>query len=257
MFGFLDGSDIGAQGEQSIELETTGSYGHRRGHFTAIEQEIEYESVPTQFFAYELSAHGMLHSVSGVEGVANNHSASFSGLSGKFSYLILGRGPESPIGLTVSAEPEWARIDDVDGTRTADFSTEFRIAADTELIANRLYAAVNIAYEPGVAKGVHDATWEHSSGLTLGTGLAYRITPTVTVGGAVEYDRAYDGLTFQTFDGHALYVGPTLMINFTPKILLAAAFSAQVWGHAVGDSRALDLTNFERYRSNLKLEFEF
>jgi hypothetical protein len=32
---------------------------------------------------------------------------------------------------------------------------------------------------------------------------------------------------------------------------------AQVAGHAVDDPRALDLTNFERYRSNLKLEFEF
>ena len=64
--------------------------------------------------------------------------------------------------------------------------------------------------------------------------LAYRITPTVTVGAALEYDRAYDGLAFQTFNGNALYLGPTLQINFSPKILLAAAFMAQVAGHAVG-----------------------
>ena len=52
--------------------------------------------------------------------------------------------------------------------------------------------------------------------------------------------RAYDGVLFQTFDGEALFLGPTLQINFTPKVLLAAAFSAQVAGHAVDDSRALD-----------------
>ena len=40
-------------------------------------------------------------------------------------------------------------------------------------------------------------------------------------------------------------------------MLLAAAFSAQVAGHAVGDPRALDLTDFERYRGNLKFEIEF
>jgi hypothetical protein len=48
-----------------------------------------------------------------------------------------------------------------------------------------------------------------------------------------------------------------LQINFTRKVLLAAAFSAQLAGHAVDDPRPLDLTNFARYRSNLKLEFEF
>ena len=77
------------------------------------------------------------------------------------------------------------------------------------------------------------------------------------MGVAAEYDRAYDGLALQTFDGNALFVGPTLQINFSPKVLLAAAFMAQVAGHAVDDPRALDLTNFERYRANLKLEFEF
>ena len=87
--------------------------------------------------------------------------------------------------------------------------------------------------------------------------LAYRIAPKVTVGGEVEYDRAYDGLAFQTFDGNALYVGPTLHIQFTSKVMLAAAFSTQVAGRAVGESNNLDLTNFEHYRTNLKLEFEF
>ena len=62
---------------------------------------------------------------------------------------------------------------------------------------------------------------------------------------------------FRTFEGHALFVGPNLQINITRKVLLAAAFMAQVAGHAVDDPRPLDLTNFSRYRGNLKLEFEF
>ena len=99
--------------------------------------------------------------------------------------------------------------------------------------------------------------WERSSSAGVGMGLAYRITPTFAMGVAAEYDRAYDGLAFQTFDGHALFVGPTLQINFSRKVLLAAAFMAQVAGHAVDDPRPLDLTNFTRYRGNLKLEFEF
>ena len=79
----------------------------------------------------------------------------------------------------------------------------------------------------------------------------------MTLGGELEYDRAYDGLAFQTFAGHAVYAGPTLHVQFTSKIMLAAAFSTQLAGHAAGEHHALDLTDFERYRGNLKFEIEF
>ena len=60
MFGFTEGADIGAEGEKAIEFETTTSFGMRGGTFGAIEQEIEFESVPSQFFGYDLSAHGLM-----------------------------------------------------------------------------------------------------------------------------------------------------------------------------------------------------
>ena len=257
LFGFIDGSDIGNENEKAFEYEMTGSFAKRGGRYSAIEHEFEFEHVPTQNFAYELSAHAMTHAISGVEGLDDFHGTQFSGLSAKLRYLVIGRGPGSPIGLTVSAEPEWSRIDDVDGTRTRAYSSEFRVVADTAVIDNRLYAAFNLIYEPSVAKPTDSGMWERSSSLGAGLGFAYRVTPTVAVGIGAEYDRAYDGLAFQTFDGHALFVGPTLQVNFTPHVLLAAAFSGQVAGHAVDDPRPLDLTNFVRYRGNLKLEFEF
>jgi hypothetical protein len=257
MFGFVDGADIGNEGEKAIEFETTAEFKRRDGKYSAIEQEVEFEHVVTQNFAYEMSAHFTNHQISGVEGLDDISRTSFSGASGKLRYLILGRGPGSPIGLTISAEPEWSRIDGTDGTQTQDYNTDFRIVADTELIPNRLFAAVNVSYEPETAKGAADPSWQNSSALGLSAALAYRVTPKLAVGAAAEYDRAYDGLAFQTFQGHALYAGPTLQINFTQKILLAAAFMAQVAGHAVDDPRALDLTNFSQYRANLKLEFEF
>ena len=257
MFGFVDGADIGNEGEMSIEYEGTGSFQKRGGRYSAVEHELAFEHVPTQNFSYELSLHGLSHSISGVEDLDDRHTTQFSGVSAKLRYLIIGRGPGSPIGLTVSAEPEWSRIDGTDGTQTRSYSSTFKIVADTELIANRLYAALNLIYEPEIAKPADADMWERSAGVGVGLGFAYRVTPTIALGVGTEYDRAYDGLALQTFDGHALFVGPTLQINFTPKILLAAAFSAQVAGHAVDDPRALDLTNFERYRANLKLEFEF
>ena len=257
MFGFVDGADIGNEGEKAIEFETTETFKKRAGKYSAVEQEIEFENVVTQNFAYEASAHFANHQISGVEGLDDINQTAFSGASTKLRYLILGRGPGSPIGLTISAEPEWSRIDGTDGTQTQDYSTEFRIVADTELIPNRLFLALNVSYVPETAKGIADPSWQSSSGLGLSTGLTYRFTPTVAAGAALEYDRAYDGLTFQTFDGHALFLGPTLQVNFGPKTLLAAAFMAEVAGHAANDPRALDLTNFSQYRANLKFEIEF
>jgi hypothetical protein len=75
MFGFVDGADIGNEGEKAIEFETTGAFQKRGGRYSAVEQELEFEHVPTQYFAYELSAHAMAHSISGVEGLDDiNHS---------------------------------------------------------------------------------------------------------------------------------------------------------------------------------------
>jgi len=213
--------------------------------------------MPTQNFAYELSAHAITHSIGNVEGLDDRNSTQFSGASAKLRYLIIGRGPGSPFGLTVSAEPEWSRIDGTDGTQTQSYGSEFRIVADTELMANRLYAAINLIYAPEVAKPADTGMWERSSMAGVGLGLTYRLTPTFALGVGAEYDRAYEGLAFQAFDGHALFAGPTMQINISRKMLLAAAFMAQVAGHAVDDPRPLDLTNFERYRANLKLEVEF
>jgi hypothetical protein len=257
LFGFTDGADIGNQGEKAIEFETTGSFQKRGGKYSAIEQELEFEDVATQFFAYELSAHGMYHAINNVEGLDNLNSTAFSGLSAKLRYLLIERGPSSPIGVTISAEPEWSRIDGTDGTKTRDYASEFRLVADTELVPNRLYAALNLIYAPEIAKAFGDLNWERSSMGGISTALAYRITPSFTLGVEAEYDRAYDGLALQSFQGNGLFVGPTMHIQISPKMLLAAAFSTQVAGHAVGDPRALDLTDFERYRGNLKFEVEF
>ena len=257
IFGFTEGADIEAEGEKAIEFETTGSFGMRGGSFTAIEQEIEFENTPTQFFEYELSAHGLYQSIDNVDGLDNFHNFNFSGLSAEFRFLLLGRGPESPIGLTFVVEPEWARVDDVSGALTNDFGTTLKLVADTELIPNRLFAAANLIYEPAISREFGIPKWEQSSNLGMTAAMAYRITPKVILGAELQYYRAFEGLGMQTFLGNALYVGPTLQIQLSNKMMVAAAFSTEVSGHAVGEGRSLDLTNFQRNLANLKLEFEF
>jgi hypothetical protein len=255
LFGFTEGADIGAEGEQSVEFETTTQWGRRGGVYGTLEQEVEYENVPTQNFGYELSAHTFGYDIHGVTGAADSSGLTFSGLSTELRYLVIGRGPGSPIGFTLVAEPEWARVDDF-GQPVTDFSTTFRAIADTELIPNRLYAAVNLIYAPDVARSPGQS-WADTSTLGASAGLAYRIAPKVTLGGEAEVYGAYNGLAPQAWQGDAVYLGPTLHIQFTGKIMLAAAWETQVAGRATGDGRGLDLVDFPHQRGNLKLEFEF
>jgi len=255
LFGFTEGADIGAEGEQSVEFETTTTFGRRGGSYGAVEQEIEYEGVPSQFFGFELSAHGFGDSLRNVDGIANASGVNFMGLSTELRYLVIGRGPESPFGLTLVAEPEWDRIDS-DGRPAVDLSTTFRAIVDTELVPNRVYGAINLTYAPDYAQSPGQP-WQESSTWGASAAVAARVAPKVTLGGEAEVFGAYDSFGFQSFQGEALYLGPTLQIQFTGKIMLAAAWSSEVAGHANGERYGLDLTNFPQQRGNLKLEFEF
>jgi hypothetical protein len=257
LFGFTDGTDIGEEGEKEIEFETTGSYQMKRGRYNATEQEIEWEQVPSQYWGYELSLHGSSHQIAGVPGLDNRNVTNFSGLSWKPKWLIVGRGPGDPVGLSLSIQPEWERIDGTTGAHAANFSSEVRLAADTELIPNRLFAAANLVYAPEWARETGDPAWAQQSGVGLTGALTYRITPMVALGGETEYYRAYNGLGLDQYVGEAVYVGPTLYVQFTPKIYMAAAWSSQIAGHSVGDASRLDLTDYQRQRVNFKFGVEF
>lgn len=257
LFGFTQGTDIGAEGEKEFESETTGAFGKRGGSYRAIEQELEFEHVPSQYWGYELSIHGLSQQINGVTGLDDFNRADFAGLSWKPKWLIIGRGPGNPIGLSLSVQPEWGRSVGPNGVHANSFAMETRLAADTELIPNMLYAAANLIYAPEVERAPGDPSWSRSSGFGATAAMAYRVTPQATLGGEVEYYRAYDGFGFNAYSGGALYLGPTLHIQFSPKIFLAAAWSFQVAGRAQGETGTLDLTNFERQYANLKVGFEF
>jgi hypothetical protein len=257
LFGFTVGTDIGAEGEKEFESETTGSFQKRGGRYRAIEQELEFEYVPTQFLNHEFSVHFLSQQISNVQGLDNFSQTGFSGLAWKPKWLIIGRGPGNPIGLSLSVQPEWENLDGPNGAHTNNFSFETRLAADTELIPNMFYAAINLFYAPEVGRAATDSAWSRASTYGASGAIAYRVAPKVTLGAEAEVDLAYGGLGLNAFDGSGLFVGPTLHIQFGPKIFLAAAWSVEVSGHASGDPGRLDLTNFERQRANLKMGFEF
>jgi hypothetical protein len=77
------------------------------------------------------------------------------------------------------------------------------------------------------------------------------------VGGEVWYLRHYDSPALTAFTGDAVMLGPTLYIQFTPKMFMTAAWNTQVWGREIGSPVSLNLAEFQRNRAKLKFAVEF
>jgi len=278
IFGFTDGADIDAEGEKELEFITLTKFGKRRllvdptaddfvarlshggfdGYYRSIEQKVEFEHTLTQNFQYSLGVIGSNYRIRGIDGLDDFTNTSLRGLSGEFRYVLVGRGEGSPFGVTLQVEPEWGHVSGGSGQQETAFDVESKLIVDTELIANRVYAAVNLLYEPELSRGLGEDKWERESTLGVTGGLTYRLTPQIALGGGLQYYR-HHGLDFgfDHLDGQALFAGPTLHVRLTKKIFLSAAFSTQVTGHAAGEFRALDLANFSRHMARVQVGVEF
>jgi len=123
-------------------------------------------------------------------------------------------------------------------------------------LRNRLYAGFNLLYEPEVTKtSLGDTQREATAGGSAA--LSFRIMSNVVLGGEVWYLRHYDAANLTAFTGDAVLLGPTLFVQFTPKMFMTAAWDTQVWGREVGSPLALNLSEFQRNRVKLKWAYEF
>jgi hypothetical protein len=260
IFGFTSGSGIGLEGEREFTIESVGRFGKRDGRYGASETKFEYEFTPNQYVQFELGALASWHNIQGVTDLEDRKQTAFAGLFGEIRYLLLDRGPSSPLAVTLSAEQVWRRIDETGGDRVKNFEFEFKVNADLELIKNRLYLGANLLYEPEATRDPEGvgAGWEKESKSGISGALSYRIMPSVFVGVEAWYLRHYDGSWLNSFTGDALFVGPTLYVQLARKVFMTAAWNTQVWGREVDDpSVSLNLAEFSRQRGKLKVAVEF
>jgi hypothetical protein len=256
LFGFTIGSDIGERGEKELESETNTLTGKNGGTYAAVFDQLEAKYTVAQNFRIAAAAVFAYHNISGVPDIEDLHRGAFQGAMVDARVRLLDR-ERAPFGFTVSIEPHWNRIDDVTGERVQNYGGTLTLAFDKELVARRLYAAVNVLYEPETTHFLAADTWVRQSTLGVSGALTMHVRGGVFVGGELGYRRLYDGLGFDSFAGHALFVGPTLYAKLSEHWWASLAWNAQVAGHATDQPGALDLANFERHRATFRLGYHF
>ena len=256
IFGFTTGSGIGLEGEKEFTIDTIGRFGKRDGHYAATETKYEFEFTPSQFVQIEFGALGSTHNIGAMTDLDGRNQAAFAGGFAEFRYLALERTSNNPLSVTVAFEPNVRLIDETSGEHVQNYEFETTVNADLELVRNRLYAGFNLLYEPEVTKTLFDET-EREATFGGSAALSVRVLSNVVLGGEVWYLRHYDAIGLTAFTGDAVLLGPSLYVQFTPKMFMTAAWNAQVWGREIGNPVSLNLAEFQRHRARLKFAWEF
>jgi hypothetical protein len=256
IFGFTTGSGIGLEGEKEFTVDSIGRFGKRDGHYAATETKYEFEFTPSQFIQIEFGALGSTHNIGGVTDLDDRRQVALSGAFAELRYLAIERTSSNPLAVTLAIEPTVRLIDETGGARVRNYEFETIVNADIELLKNRLFAGFNLLYEPEVTwNALGDTQREAKFGGSAA--LSLRIASNVVVGGEVWYLRHYDSAALTSFTGDAVMLGPTLYIQFTPKMFMTAAWNTQIWGREIGNPVSLNLAEFQRNRAKLKFAVEF
>src|SRR5215472_10356823 len=256
MFGFTEGSDTGEAGEKELETNSTGRFGKPGGAYNNVATALEAKYSFSDRFRLSAVATVAYYDITGVDGIDDRRHGALQSVSFDARYRLLER-EHAPFGLTLSVEPRRGFADEMSGAPGDQYSADFRVLADRELIPGRLFAALNVRYEPEQTRLRRSGETLRESTLGIGAALAMQVMPNVFVGAEARSLRHYDGLGLNDFAGQALYIGPTLYATFGERYFISAAWNVQVWGAVAGSSGALDLDNFERHQVKLRAGVSF
>lgn len=251
MFGFTEGTDIGAAGQPEGEVETIGRYGGSAGSYGALSAtaSLKYPLTDSFRLAPGITFH---FDISGVPDFDDRNEVSLDRLALEFRWRPFDR-ETSLFGLTFVATPFVGFVDDVTGAPGDAWGTMLIAAVDRALIADRLFAALNLAYDFERVRDFATGLMVDGSVLKLSVAATTRIDHWLYLGGEARYLRAHDGLAFGNLVGQAAYVGPTFYMTPGPGISLSGAWNIQAWGQATGLAPGLDLTFFDRQMFKLRL----
>jgi hypothetical protein len=255
LFGFTTGTDVNHVGEREIESEVTDRLGKQAGLYNALSQTYEAKITPVENFRIGVATALAYFGIAGVPGVLDSQQSTLQGLSFEARYKLIDN-KHGPFSLTIIAEPRWDRLDDISGAVVNGYGGTLTVAIDKELVANRLFGAVNVLYGSESSQLVAAGSWQHDSKAGISAALSTQIRPGLFIGGEVRYLRAYNGLGLDTFAGRAVFAGPTTYYQISKGFAVSAAWNFQVSGQTTSGG-SLDLTHYERQQALVRFNCMF
>jgi hypothetical protein len=256
LFGFVSGSDIGHRGERHLSFFYESHFGKRDGTFRAQQPKVEFGYNPTDWLHVALEFWGDHFKIRNVTDFEDQDRWG-AGVAVEFKVQLVKRSPSSPVGVTLVVAPHYGNSEHHTGETARHYALELGLAADTELVKDKFFAALNLLYEPERVRPTGEEEWERESLFGVSGALMAQVVPNVFFGGEVQYFRKYEGFFLNDFHGHALYVGPALTVKMGEHSNFTLAWAAQVAGRAVEDPRRLDLEHFERHRVRARWSMHF
>jgi hypothetical protein len=92
-------------------------------------------------------------------------------------------------------------VDATSGETTNGYGGMLAVAADRELIDDRLFVALNVLYDSQATRFPLPDNWVYGSKIGISAALSTRITSVLFLGREVRYLRTYDGLGLGSFSG--------------------------------------------------------
>ena len=248
IFGFAEGSDIGAKGELEIESVSVGSFGAARGSYSNIGNETSFRYVIINELRLSVGSLTDYFNIHNVPGLNDRSAADFSGIITELRWHFLD-WRTSPLGLTLSLNPFWRRADPTSGQSSGNYAFPVTLLADSEVIPDKFFTVLNLLYQASLLRP--NGRFEHDDSFTVIAGGSYAISPSVLVGGEVRHENlAQNG----TLNAHALYVGPQLFVALGVDLNVKVAWAAQIPDFA---AHTLDVTNYQRHQVELQFAYTF
>lgn len=255
VFGLNTGSDVNDFGALSASLTYNGAYATRFGNLNGnqITGQVSYGLLPCVEIGPYLT--GGWVSNSGVFGLGNG---SFFGGGVEAKWKVLGRDTHG-VGLTFDLIVQGVgNSGNFYAPTKSTLDVIPAIFIDKELIAGKLYGALNAAYDFGWADKTIAPLSKDYGVLRLGGALSYQVVDGFFLGADVNHFRKWFG---GREAGYATTLGPNFYWQATPKLAITAAYNVQVSGKTTGPFVAvpgdLDLVNFNQHLLKVKLAYSF
>ena len=255
LFGFTEGADIGKAGEREAETETIGRFGKSGGAYAAVTQNDLVKVLPFENFRVLANAALAHFGIFGVPDLEDRQLTTLQGVAFGARYMLMDRHRGS-FGLTLIAEPRWGRVDATSGEPSTSYGGMLTVAADRELIDNRLFGSLNLLYDSQATRFPALGNWTYDFRVGMSAAVATRVTSALFLGGEVRYLRAYDGLGLDSLSGQAVFAGPTFYLQIAKGMALSGALNMQIAGRN-DRGGLLELTHFERQQAKVRFNINF